>query len=152
MKTLCFIWFHSTHLLIYRDQPGLGEWPLTCFAICDRVNGGKQDLLEEVSEGNPEPLDQRSVILTLENNHSLAWFDKKLKHSQQVLKQPKSQIVCWNAHQLVLFKRDFTIHLTLFTLFSEQTDSISKCKRSAVILTHYHSMYIKTYWEKNPCW
>lgn len=38
------------------------------FAFCDRVSEGRQGLPEEVSEGSLELLDQRSVILTLENN------------------------------------------------------------------------------------
>lgn len=55
------------------NLPAVGEgWggglPFTCFAMCDRVNEGRQDLLEEVSEGSLEPLDKRSVILMLENN------------------------------------------------------------------------------------
>ena len=42
--------------------------PLPGFAICDRVNEGRRGPLEEVSEESLEPLDQRSVILILEND------------------------------------------------------------------------------------
>ena len=45
-----------------------GRLPLPGFAICDRVNEGRRGPLEEVSEESLEPLDQRSVILILEND------------------------------------------------------------------------------------
>lgn len=59
------------------NLPAVGEGrggglPFTCFAMCDRVNEGRQGLLEEVNEGSLEPLDKRSVILMLENN--ILWF------------------------------------------------------------------------------
>lgn len=64
-----------------------------CFAFCDRVSEGRRGLLEEVSEESLELLDQRSVILTLENN--IVWFGHvcllisniklKFKTPQQIL-------------------------------------------------------------------
>ena len=68
MVTFYFLWFYSPHSLIDRDRLGEDGSPFTYFVICDRVNMGRQGLLDEGIEGSPEPLDRRSVILTLENN------------------------------------------------------------------------------------
>jgi hypothetical protein len=47
------------NLFIHLEGPAWGRLQFICFAICDRVNVGRQGLLEEASEGILELLDQR---------------------------------------------------------------------------------------------
>lgn len=125
------------------------------FAFCDRVSEERQGLLEEVSEGSLELLDQRSVILTLENN--VLWFGNvclliyniklKFKIPQQILIYWNAQIIYWNTHQLVPLKK-WILQFNFPNFLSFRWTNVithPNIKGELLSLTHYHSVGIEMY-------